>query len=381
MPSPTAPGAMAWLPDHQLHVLESLGHVDDQMQTVAELIQEHSRAGTFELRNDIVGERMQTVIAAVHPIPAAVSRGVGDIVSALRGVLEHTVFAEVEHRANRRLTEVEERALEVPVCGSGESFDKWAREKRRRELPGLGLDGEISVKLRALQPFAWVGDDPSPLRLLADHSNVSKHRQPAMVSARLGRVVPEFPVESLRLPEPSGNPAIAGELIADAPLHPRVELDVWPIIALRRPGTDTWPVLMAELAMLETWVRETALPTLLDLDSDQHLPAATDVHIGHADSREAGAAAAGSTPAAIRNQERLVAEGVIRPRFREELRRHCRTQGEANATAEWVDALTDADVIRRWDRFAATVSSRSLYFEAAAQIVRTAVRWKAQQAR
>ncbi|WIB63740.1 hypothetical protein [Curtobacterium sp. MCBD17_040] len=82
MPTPIAAAPMAWLPDHQLHLLDSLGHIDDQLQDVAEFIQVHSRAGTFELRNDVVDDRMRTIIAGVNPIPAAVSRGVGDVVTA-----------------------------------------------------------------------------------------------------------------------------------------------------------------------------------------------------------------------------------------------------------------------------------------------------------
>lgn len=62
MSSPIVPTPMAWLPDHQLHVVDSLGHIDDQMQIVAELLQKHSRAGTFDLRNDVVGARMLTSV-------------------------------------------------------------------------------------------------------------------------------------------------------------------------------------------------------------------------------------------------------------------------------------------------------------------------------
>jgi hypothetical protein len=382
MPSPTAATAMAWLPDHQLHLLDSLGHIDDQLQNVAELIQAHSRAETFELRNEVVGQRMRVIIAGVHPIPAAVSRGVGDVVSALRGVLEHTLFAEVEHRAGADggLTEAEERWLEVPALGTKEQFEAWARDKRRRDLPGLGEDGELTERLGHLQPFAWDGDDTAPLRLLVDHSNVSKHRRPAMVAARLGRVVADFDIASLVLAEPTGQPAQEGDLLADAPLHPRLGLDVWPVISLRRPGTDNWPVLMTELATLETWVREKALPTLLKLEPGQSLPAATDVQIGHVDTRAAGVAAAGHATAASRNTDRLVAEGVVRPSFTDELRRRCRTTSEVNATAAWVESLTDAEVIRRWDRFVATVPDPARYAEASAQLIRAAVRWEAQQA-
>lgn len=109
------------------------------MQTVAELTRDHTRGDTFDLRNDIIGERMHTVIAGVHPIPAAISRGVGDIVSALRGILEHTVLAEVEHAASRRLTESEEQSLEVPAHDSEVRFNKWVRDNRRRALPHFGV--------------------------------------------------------------------------------------------------------------------------------------------------------------------------------------------------------------------------------------------------
>lgn len=372
--SPETSPALTWLPDHQTHVLESLGHIDDLMHAVATLLQGYFRVGAFEFRNEEAGDRVRTVIAEVHPIPASVSRIVGDIVSALRGVIEHVVFAEVEHAAGRALTEHEERSLEAPVLDDASAFDKWVREKRRRDLPSLGPDGSTTQALRRLQPFAWEGMDVAPLRLLALHSNVSKHRRPATVGTFVGKIVPDFTLTGLLLAETTKEPARVGDLIADSPRFPQVGVDVWPFVGLQRPDDGSWHVLMAELSKMEAWVRETALPTLLSLEPDQRLPAAVDVSIGHADPRLAAAASTDS-PAAIRNLERLQAEGVVRPSLIKTLGDYCKSREEASIIDKWVASLDDAEVIRRWERLVSTRDSLDGLEEAAEQVIRIAKRW------
>jgi len=43
----TAASDFSWLADHQLHVLESLGYIDDLMEDVAAVLRDESRIGVF----------------------------------------------------------------------------------------------------------------------------------------------------------------------------------------------------------------------------------------------------------------------------------------------------------------------------------------------
>lgn len=363
----------AWLPDHQTHVLESLGHIDDQLHAVAVLLQDYSRDGAFDLREEVDGSQVRVIVERVQPIPAAVSRGAADILNALRNLLEHVVYAEVEHALGRPLDEAESRALEMPVADTSSNFDKWLNHKWRRDLPLLGRDGILAQKLRALQPFEWTVDGTAPLRLLADYTNATKHRKPAAVAVLVGKVVADYEISGLSVLSPVGEPAQVGDVIVTAPRSPRVGVDVWPLIAIRRAPTG-WRVLVPELAHLEQWVRETAVPLLLGLSEGQDLPAATNVLVGNDDMRSA-AAAATDAPAAIRNLQKLTAEGVILPGFRDILHRACTSDTERRAVDGWLESLSDADLIRRWERFVATRGDLERYSTAAGQLVRIASRW------
>lgn len=364
---------LSWLPDHQTHVLESLGHIDDQLHAVAVLLQDYSRDGAFDLREEIDGSQIRVIIERVKPIPAAVSRGAADILNALRNLLEHVVYAEVEHALGRPLDEAESRALEMPVTDTSPNFDKWLNHKWRRDLPLLGSDGVLTQKLRALQPFDWTGDGTSPLRLLADYTNATKHRKPAAVAVLVGKVVADYDISGLSVLSPVGEPAQVGDVIVTAPRSPRVGVDVWPLIAIRRATAD-WRVLVPELAHLEQWVREIALPLLLGLTEGQDLPASTDVLVGNDDMRSA-AASATDAPAAIRNLQKLTAEGVILPGLRDVLHRACFSDAERSAVDGWLESLDDVDLIRRWERFVAAPSDLGRYSNPAGQLVRIASRW------
>lgn len=138
-------------------MLESLGHIDDQLHAVAVLLQDYSRDGAFDLREEVEGSLIRVIIERVKPIPADVSRGVADILNALRNLLGHVVYAEVQRALGRPLDEAESRAREMPVTDTSPNFDKWLNHEWHRDLPLLGSDGILTQKLRALQPFEWTG--------------------------------------------------------------------------------------------------------------------------------------------------------------------------------------------------------------------------------
>jgi len=284
------------------------------------------------------------------------------------------IFASVASSLGRQLTASEERSLEMPASDTASKFDKWVADKRRDAIPALQIGGPLLEAIRALQPFVWTGPDDSPLRVLADHTNVIKHRAPAVAASHVGTVVPDFAVDGLAIPAPSGQPAVVGEVLVSSPAGTEVGLDVWPVYALQRPGSGAWKVIMTELAYVEQWVRETALPALLGLLPGQNLPSAFDVRAGHEDVRAAASLVLGVPGAAERNVDRLLAEGVVRPGFKDLLFERCRDVGERAAVVAWIDGLDDREVIARYDRFTPAAVNPSALHEASRQLIRKAVR-------
>jgi len=363
-----------WLPNHQTHVLESLGYIDELMNDVATVLQDESRIGVFTFAERRRKDVEELVVASVRPLPALVPRRAADILTQLRAVLEHVIFAEVSATVGRRLSVSEERSLEMPASSTPVAFDKWVADKRRRAIPVLQAGAPLLEAIRRLQPFAWVGSDDSPLRILADHTNVIKHRAPAIAASHIGKVVPDFEVQGLAVPIPSGRPAVVGDVIVSSPAGTKVGLDVWPVYAMQRPGSGNWKVIMSELAYVEQWVRETALPALLRLGADQKLPPALNVRQGHEDVRAAAALVVGEPGAAARNLDRLQAEGVVRPGLKELLSPFCRNEPERRAVDAWIDSLTDREVITRYDRFSRAAVDGTTLYEAGRQLIRKAVR-------
>lgn len=366
-----------WLPGQQTHVLESLGYIDELMDDVATVLQDESRIGVFTFAERRRGDVEELFIATVRPLPALVPRRAADILTQLRAVLEHVNFSEVSATVGRVLSESEERSLEMPASSTAGAFDKWVADKRRRAIPVLQAGAPLLEAIRRLQPFSWAGPDDSPLRVLADHTNTIKHRAPAIAASHVGTVVPDFEVDGLAVPIPSGRPAAVGDVIVSSPAGTKVGLDVWPVYAMQRPASGNWKVIMSELAHLEQWVREIALPALLGLGTDQELPPALNVRQGHQDVRAAASRVVGKPGAAARNLDRLQAEGVVRPGFKELLQPLCQSEPERQAVAAWVDSLADRDVIARYDRFSRAAVDQTTLYEASRQLIRKAVRSQA----
>ncbi|MBD8704912.1 hypothetical protein [Frigoribacterium sp. CFBP 13712] len=363
----------SWLPNHQLHVLASLGYVDDLLDDAARLLRDHSRAGAFVLESVMDGSASEVRIAGLRPIPPAVSRLTADTLNNLRNVLEHTLFAAVEHDLGRTMTTQEARSIEVPAAGTEAAFNAWLNDKRRLSLPPLCNGSPLAEALRQLQPFTWQGEDTSPLQLIVEHTNASKHRAPAVAQTQLGEVTPDLRVPGLVIPPPTGQPAAVGDLVASGPQGTHVGLDVWPTVTIRRPASGQWKVLQLELSYIEEWVRLIALPALLGLKPNEVLRATTDVRAEVDNLREA-AAVATDDPALTRNTRILVAEGVMRPGMLDLLLPVCRSRKERAAVRSWVDSQTDEQIITRHDRLSRAATDEARAREACRQLVRIAVR-------
>jgi hypothetical protein len=354
--TPTTPDH-SWLPDHQLHVVETLGHADELLGRMADIVFDYlSPPGPFALETRAAaGGQAQVRVATVAPLPAAVSRYAAAALTALRGAVEHALYGEVEAALGRELSDNEGRQVEVPAAVTPRVFDDWVSNRRRPQLQPLQRDGVLVDRLRGLQPFHSTDPDSHPLRLLAVYTNYAKHRTPAVAATRLGAVIPDHPAPGLEVAAGPGlRPLAPGDVIASGPKHVAVPLSIWPELSLRRPHTGTWHMLIRELGNLSDWVRTVAVPRIVvGTDDVEPLPPQIDTTVGHADVRAAMRDADGAT-ATARYLRRLHAtmarEGLV-----DILAVHPERPDPATLT-RWVASLTDDEVLER--RNALPITSR-----------------------
>ncbi|MFE2145824.1 hypothetical protein ACFXA3_29525 [Streptomyces sp. NPDC059456] len=347
----------SWLPDHQLHVVATLAHVDDIVERAARLIADYTEAGPLMLGETVRGDRTDVIVRGIAPLPAMIPRLVADALTQLRAALEHSLYSEIEHLLGRPLAGPEERCIEVPATVTPEAFDRWLADRRRRTLPPLDAAGPLAGRLRMLQPFQQEDTETHPLRLLAEHTNLVKHRMPAIATTRLGAVYPDQPHPGIEVAaplEPGTRRSIAmepGDILASAPRGERAYLNIVPTVALQRPHTGEWIVTVHELGRLEKWVRTTAVPTLIT--GHGQMPALRphlDITTGHVDLRQA-AAAAGSTPAAERATLRI-ASTMARHDLVDLISR-CPGSPDQRALEAWTESLADHEVVERITGFQA----------------------------
>ena len=370
----TSDERFAWLPDHQLHVAATLGHVDRIVSQIGELLREYVRGDSLGLEPVKVGTMSHLTVTSVAPLPLAISRLTADATTQMRAALEHCVFSEVEYALGRKLNAAEETRVEMPVFDDESKFERWPFERRRPEIAPLAADGPLVHRIRSLQPFQSAHrSDEHPLRLLAAHSNRAKHRTPAVAATNLGRVIPERLVYGLEIPEPSVGPIRTGDVLVRSPVGVSVGADIWPFVSIERPHTGTWHVLMKELELIEKWVRTIALPSLIAGRLDvPELPAPLDIQRGHANVRAELEATFGRT-AADRTGRALGAEGTIRPALIDLLQARA-SSAEIEAIRWWVSRLDDDAAIARMERLSLVGGLPSRAEEAVDQLVRIALR-------
>jgi hypothetical protein len=357
-------------------VIATLARADAIIYEVGRVLRDFSRIGPLDLTHRVDGDLRHLIVAGVKPMPEAVPRLVGDALNELRSALEHIVYAEVEYQEGRRLTAVEARSIEMPITDSEAKFTLWRRNRNRTLLQAFGDQSMFLSRMQELQPFRSQAEALiDPLTVLAAHTNHAKHRSPAVASTHLGRVnAADFlDKPGLVIPAPVPGPLNGGEVLATTPALAPVEVDVWATFAVQRPHTHTWHIVMYELAFVETWVRETAVPTLITGSVNvAAIPPGLDITIGHADMR-AALLEADPAPAFERNSIALQAEGFARPGLIELLMK----QGLANdkdATEWWVASLDDRAAINRFERLAMAATDPYSTSQALQQLRRIAHR-------
>ncbi|MGA5265380.1 hypothetical protein [Streptomyces lydicamycinicus] len=348
----------SWLPDHQLHVVATLAHVDHTIDQALRLTHDYTEQGPITFAEVAAGGRVEVVVKALAPLPEAVPRLVADALTQLRAALEHTLYAEVEASLGRPLTEEEARGVEMPATTEAGALAKWFRDGRRRRLPPLHAETPLAQRIERLQPFQRRDADEHPLRLLAVYTNLAKHRTPAVAAARLGAVYPDDPRSDLTValplkprPRPGdGLPLREGDVLAAAPRGARIPFSVVPTVSLQRPHTEVWAIAAHELDLLEDWVRTIAIPVLVTGSYEvSSLPPQLDITVGHGDLR-AELATAGRTPAVLRARDRIAA-AVARADLVEVLAPS--PEGpEAETVRIWLESLDNEAVVERAVRLA-----------------------------
>ncbi|MFF1680934.1 hypothetical protein ACFVYG_33455 [Streptomyces sp. NPDC058256] len=341
----------SWLPDHQLHVVATLAHVDHTIDRALRLTHDYTERGPITFAEVVTGDRVKVVVKALAPIPEAVPRLVADALTQLRAALEHTLYAEVEANLGRPLTDEEARGVEMPATTDAGALAKWFRDGRRRRLPPLHVGTPLAQRIERLQPFQRRDSDEHPLRLLAVYTNMAKHRTPAVAATRLGAVYPDDPRSDLTVvlplkprPQPGdGLPLKEGDALASAPRGARIPFSVVPTVSLQRPHTGVWVIAAHELDLLEQWVRTIAIPVLVTGNYGvTRLPPQLDIAVGREDLR-AELATAGRTPAVVRARDKIAAvsarTGLV------EVLAPSLGGPEAKTVRIWLDSLDDDTVV------------------------------------
>jgi hypothetical protein len=340
-----------WLPEHQKHLLYTLAHVDSVIEQLGNVLYGFLEAGPLDFENRVTDGREDVLIRAISPIPEAVPRLTSDALNQMRSAIEHALFAEVGHLTGRKLEPEESQAIELPVAKDHKALSEWFKHKRRRTLPVLQSSGVLGGRIAALQPYESDDEQSHPLKVLAEHTNHSKHRMPAVAAVRLGTIVPDHPAPGLLITGEyeDDSPLNVGDVLASVPAGVRVPMSIWPKIGVRRPHTGAWMVLMRELRELEAWVRTEAIPLIVvGATNVDPIPPRLDISQAYAEYAEARAAAQ-NMPAAERHQLRIMGKGIredLPSVFHEKLPEIPREVVDA-----FVVGLSDADAVETINRY------------------------------
>lgn len=347
-----------WLPERHLSVAATLSHADELIGQVSDLLFDYQTQaeGVFGLREVPAGSFSRTVVESMVPIPRKVPLLVADAMVALRAVLEHVLFAEVEFLDGAPLDEKAAKLVEMPASDTYEKFEEWKKKRARNGPPSLRAGSELVRRIDRLQPFHRHSDPQMhPLARLVLHTNHAKHRTPAVTAIRLAAMYrdDQMPRSTRDLPSRPEEPLRIGDVIAETPMGTRVPVTLFPTIGVNRPGTARWPVLMQELDEILRWVRTQAVPRLITGTEPPQpaLPTRYEIAVGHHDERRA-ISNGSKVSAADRYKQSLSAAslridlvGVIG-----------QVEGcpSDDQIAAWLAQLTDEEVLERMSRLQPT---------------------------
>jgi hypothetical protein len=338
------PAVGSWLPEHQGHVLFTAAHIDGTINNLSVVLERYQRDDPVQLAPRFTETEEQVVLEGIRPLPQAAPRLFADALNQARNSIEHALFAEVLYRLNRPLTPDESKAVEIPASDTREKFELWAKHKHRASIGLFAPGDDLYERILRLQPFQRQDRDQHPLRLLVEHTNFTKHREPTVAFARVARI----DADSARPRRPASERDVVevGDVLAAVPIGKREMFTVWPEVAVQRPHTREWATLIKEVGDIADWVRRQALPILITGRSNlPPVPPSLDISVAY-DSVGAAWLAAGRTPAAKRMQNRLTSESLradvlemMVDRYGAESRRKF---------SPWLDAMSDETVMEKF---------------------------------
>ncbi len=353
-----------WLPDRQLHVVETLGHVDEQIADLYQRVLDYT-ANALVLKETRLPNGFRLAVDEITPLPAGISRLAADILNGLRGALEHVLMSEVIVAAGRQLTDDEERAVEFPLASD---VAAWVgRSRYRKSHPGFQADGALVARITELQPGV---DETHPLRLLVEHTNRMKHRVPAVVATHHAAVTIVDRVSGGVTMQKRPGPVAVGDVIAET-RNPSA-VDSFSYVALERPNTGETVILVAEIEKIEKWVREVAVPVLVTgTPHDPPLPSGLPTKVSHRDIRLALDRVADVPPAVVRIQA-LAQLALARTGLRDVLLDRV-SGNDASGVRAWVETLDLPTTIRYLEELHAA-GERGVGEEAAQFVIQAAIR-------
>ncbi|RZU63995.1 hypothetical protein EV379_0284 [Microterricola gilva] len=340
------PAVGSWLPEHQEHAFFTSAHIDGIISNLSATLERYQRDEPVQLTRRFTESEEQVVLAGIRPLPQAAARLFADALNQARNSIEHALFAEVQHRVNRPLTLDESRALEIPAFDKPERFAQWARNKHRLSLEMFAPGDDVYERVLRLQPFQRQDPHHHPLRLLTEHTNFAKHREPTVALTRVARFDLDSKISSRALGE--RDVVEVGEVLAAVPIGTRELLSVWPEVAVQRPHTGAWQTLMREAGEIADWVRRQALPILIAGETDlPPIPPALDISVVY-DSTDAAWRSARETSAAKRMQHRIGGQ-QLRVDILEMMVGQFGMESRPTFTT-WLDGMDDETVMEKfWD--------------------------------
>ncbi|MFB7284378.1 hypothetical protein ACIA0Z_07890 [Micrococcus luteus] len=283
-----------WIPDHQIRALALLARAEELNADVARLLADYQLqpGGGLTLGHREVNGCIETVIAGIAPLPLALPLVAGEAMVALRGTMEHALYAEII-RQDGPLSEDAARTVDLPACSTPSDFEVWKRKKQRKGPPSFtARDSQIISRIHHLQPFHLAGEEAlHPLARLVSYTNLVKHRSPAVTAVRVPsiRAIDRQGDGTEIFPPRGQGPLRIGERLSIVLQGETPEISMDVEVGINLPGTDRWPSLAGELSELSEWVRTQALPHIIlgERRPPSEIPVHFDIHIGHRDPRVA----------------------------------------------------------------------------------------------
>ncbi|ACZ22781.1 hypothetical protein Sked_28790 [Sanguibacter keddieii DSM 10542] len=344
---------LAWLPDHHLPVASTLAHAEELIDHLNVAVLRYGDTegddGPLHLVEVPVHGGSETRIAAIRPVPRAIALYAADAMTTLRAAIEHTIYAEVEYQLGRAMRDKEPGSISMPASTTPEDFAIWEQKGSKRMPAPLLYGSPLYRRIEELQPYRLRNTPQThPLYLLVSHTNLSKHRTPAVAAARVARIIPDTPTDAVAFMPLSEGPSRVGDVLARTDAGTQVPVSIYATLALQRPGTDEWPVLVHEIGALATWVRTVAIPVLVTGSTQPELlPSTYSTSVGYGSNDDEREALRAGTYLTARERANLAVETRMARTSLVGMISEPATSPPLSVLTAWAESLTDQQALDR----------------------------------